>query len=122
MCSREVRLLIDPSFGCFLVEWSALSCALDVVVCVVETGLGVRFPIGVEGLPKVCCRRTSRVGHEGSQCSTVCGAFTRSEHEESTTRSSKWVLALSNSVWRAGRTRSARFFWVALQSAFQETF
>ncbi len=123
MCSREVNLLIDPSRGCFLVEWGTLSCVLDVVVHVVETiastfsGSVVRIPSGGEGLPKVCCRR---VGNACRQFSSVCWAPIRSGHEESATRSSKWVFALSNGVWsdsrQAERMTSARFE-VALRSA-----
>ncbi len=64
-----------------------------------------------KGLPKVCCRRTSRLGHLCSQCSSVCGSFLHSGHVGSGAVSSRWAYALRSGVWparrRARRTASA---------------
>ncbi len=87
------------------------------------SGPVVRTPSGGEGLPKVCCRRTARLGHLCSQCSSVCGSSLHSGHVGSAAGSSRWAYALRSGVGparrRARRTASA-LLEVAMQSAFQE--
>ncbi len=87
------------------------------------SGSVVRTPSGDEGLPKVCCRRTSRFGHLCSQCSSVCGSSLDSGHVGSAAGTSRWAYALRSGVCparrRARRTTSA-LLEVAMQSAFQE--
>ncbi len=87
------------------------------------SGSVVRTPSGGEGLPKVCCRRTSRLGHLCSQCSSVCGSSLHSVHVGSAAGSSRWAYALRSGVCparrRARRTASA-LLEVVMQSAFQE--
>ncbi len=43
------------------------------------SGSVVKPPSGDEGLPKMCCRRTSRFGHLCSQYSSDCGSSLHSE-------------------------------------------
>ncbi len=87
------------------------------------SGAVMRTPSGGEGLPQVCCRRTSRFGHLCSQCSSVCGSSLHSGHVGSAAGSSRCAFALRSGVCparrRARRTASA-LLEVATQSAFQE--
>ncbi len=85
--------------------------------------VGVRTPSWGEGLPKVCFRRTLRLGHLCSQCSSVCGSSLHSGHEGSASGSSRWAYALRSGVCPArrwARRTVAALLEVALQSAFQE--
>ncbi len=87
------------------------------------SGLVARTPSGGEGLPKVCCRSPSRLGHLSSQCSSVCGSSLHSGHVGSASGSRRWAYALRGGLYparrRARRTASA-LLEVAMQSAFQE--
>ncbi len=48
---------------------------------------------GGEVVPKVCCRRTSRLGQFCSQCSSVCGSSLHSGHVGSAAGSRRWAYA-----------------------------
>ncbi len=82
------------------------------------SGSVVRIPSWDEGLPKMCCRRTSKFGHICSQCSRVCGSSSHSGHVGSAAGSSEWAYALRNGMC-PDRSR-ARRTEVAMQSAIQE--
>ncbi len=58
------------------------------------SGSVVRTPSGGKGLPKMCCRRTSRLGHLCSQCSCVCGSFLHSGHVGSAAGSRRTAFAM----------------------------
>ncbi len=78
----------------------------------------VRTPSGGEGLPKVCCRRTSRFGHLCSQCSCVCGSSLHNGHVGSAAGPSRWAYALKSDVCPA-RRRARRTASVLLEVAMQ---
>ncbi len=84
------------------------------------SGSVVRTQSGGEGLPKVCCRRTSKFGHLGSQCSSDCSSPL---HSGSAAGSSNWAYTLRSGVCldrrRARKTASA-LLESAMQSTFQE--
>ncbi len=63
----------------------------------------VRTPSGGEGLPKVCCWRTSRFGYLCSQRSSVCGSSFHSGHFGLAAGFSKWAYALRSGVCPARR-------------------
>ncbi len=74
-----------------------------------------------EGLPKVCCWRTSRFGHLCSQCANVCCSSLHSGHEGSFAVSSRLAYALRGSVCpdrRRARRKASVLIEMAMQSAF----
>ncbi len=80
------------------------------------SGSVVRTPSGGEGLPKVCCRRPSRLGHLCSQCSSVCGSSLHSGHVGLAAGSSRLAYALRSGVCPA-RRRARRTASTLLEAA-----
>ncbi len=86
-------------------------------------GSVVRTPSGGEGLPKVYCRRTSRLKHLCRQCSSACGSSLHSKNVGSAVGSRYLAYALRSGVCparRRGRRTASTLLEVAMQSAFLE--
>ncbi len=86
-------------------------------------GWALRTPSGGEGLPKVCCRRTSRFGHLCSQCSTANASSLHSGHvgpAAALTLALRWPTSIYDND-RNSKTYRWRIWWVKLSVLSQDT-